>query len=109
MDKKGQFFERLFKARYHSVYSFFLKKLGSSEDAADGTQETFMRMMRHNDAISLNAPESHTFSAQPATLPRTYSALVLFAQNIQSLPTLRCSLPHYPFRMLRWIPESNGN
>jgi len=61
MDKKGQFFERLFKARYHSVYSFFLKKLGSSEDAADASQETFMRMVRHNGTISLKTPESYLF------------------------------------------------
>lgn len=61
MDKKGQFFERLFKARYHSVYSFFLKKLGSPEDAADASQETFMRMVRHNGAISLSSPDSYLF------------------------------------------------
>ena len=61
MDKKGQFFKRLFKARYHSVHSFFLKKLGSSEDAADASQETFMRMVRHNGAISLKSPDSYLF------------------------------------------------
>ena len=62
MDKKGQFFKRLFKARYHSVYSFFLKRLGSSEDAADASQETFMRMVRHNGTISLRSPDSFIFS-----------------------------------------------
>jgi RNA polymerase sigma-70 factor (ECF subfamily) len=62
MDKKGQFFELLFKARYHSVRNFFLKKLGSSEDAADASQETFLRMMRHNGAICLKSPESYLFS-----------------------------------------------
>lgn len=61
MDKKGQFFKRLFKTRYHSVHSFFLKKLGSSEDAADASQETFMRMVRHNGAISLRSPDSYLF------------------------------------------------
>lgn len=61
MDKKGQFFERLFKARYYTVYSFFLKKLGSSEDAADGTQETFLRMVRYNGTISLRSPDSYLF------------------------------------------------
>ena len=61
MDKKGQFFKRLFKTRYHSVYSFFLKRLGSSEDAADASQETFMRMVRHNGAISLKSPDSYLF------------------------------------------------
>ncbi|MDL1962663.1 MAG: hypothetical protein LWX01_13425 [Deltaproteobacteria bacterium] len=33
MDKKQELLKRLFKARYHSVYGFFLKRLGSSEDA----------------------------------------------------------------------------
>ncbi len=61
MDKKGQFFKRLFKARYYSVYSFFLKRLGSPEDAADASQETFMRMVRHNGTISLKTPESYLF------------------------------------------------
>ena len=61
MDKKRGFFERLFKARYHSVYSFFLRRLGSSEDAADASQETFMRLMRHNGTISLKSPDSYLF------------------------------------------------
>ncbi|OPX39910.1 MAG: hypothetical protein B1H13_08745 [Desulfobacteraceae bacterium 4484_190.3] len=62
MDKKQEFFTRLFKERYHSVYSFFLKRLGSSEDAEDASQETFMRMVRHNGAICLKSPESYLFS-----------------------------------------------
>ncbi|MBE9570821.1 MAG: sigma-70 family RNA polymerase sigma factor [Proteobacteria bacterium] len=61
MGKKEEFFERLFKARYHSIYSFFLKRLGSSEDAQDACQETFMRMVRHNGTISLNSPDSYLF------------------------------------------------
>ena len=61
MDTKGQFFERLFKERYNSVYCFFLRKLGSAGDAADASQETFMRMVRFNGAISLKAPESYLF------------------------------------------------
>ena len=62
MDKRRDFFERIFKERYHSVYSFFLKRLGSSEDAADASQEAFMRMVRHNGAISLKSPDSYLFS-----------------------------------------------
>ena len=61
MDKKEELLKRLFKARHHSVYNFFLKKLGFSEDAADGTQETFLRMVRHNGAISLKSPDSYLF------------------------------------------------
>jgi RNA polymerase sigma-70 factor (ECF subfamily) len=38
-----------------------LKKLGSSEDAADASQETFLRMVRHNGAISLKSPDSYLF------------------------------------------------
>jgi RNA polymerase sigma factor, sigma-70 family len=61
MDKKRDFFERLFKTRYHSVYSFFLKKLGSSEDAADGAQDTFLRLIRHNGTVSLRSPDAYLF------------------------------------------------
>jgi RNA polymerase sigma-70 factor (ECF subfamily) len=53
--------KQLFRARYHSVRNFFLKKLGSSEDAEDACQETFMRMVRHNGTISLNSPDSYLF------------------------------------------------
>jgi len=61
MDKKKELLKHLFKARYHSVNSFFLRKLGSSEDAADASQETFMRMVRHNGTISLRSPDSYLF------------------------------------------------
>jgi RNA polymerase sigma-70 factor (ECF subfamily) len=61
MDKKQELLKRLFKERYHSVYSFFLKRLGSSENAEDACQETFMRMVRHNGTISLNSPDSYLF------------------------------------------------
>lgn len=62
MDKKQELLKQLFKARYHSVHSFILKKLGSPEDAADASQETFMRMVRHNGTISLKSPDSFIFS-----------------------------------------------
>ena len=55
MDKKQELLKHLFKARYHSVNSFFLRKLGSSEDAADASQETFMRMARHNATMVQSA------------------------------------------------------
>jgi len=61
MDKKQELLKQLFKARYHRVHSFFLKKLGCSEDAEDACQETFMRMVRHNGAISLKSPDSYLF------------------------------------------------
>ena len=61
MDKKQEFFAQLFKERYHSVYNFFLKRLGSSEDAADGTQDTFLRLIRHNGTVSLRSPDAYLF------------------------------------------------
>lgn len=61
MDKRQEFFARLFKERYHSVYNFFFKKLGSSDDAEDACQETFMRMVRSNGTISLKSPEAYLF------------------------------------------------
>ncbi|MGB9500411.1 MAG: RNA polymerase sigma factor [Dissulfuribacterales bacterium] len=79
MDKKGKIFERLFRARYHSVYGFFLKKLGSSEDAADACQETFMRMVRHNGAICLKSPESYLFS-----VARNFATDVLRTRAVRS-------------------------
>ncbi len=51
MDKKQELLKQLFKARYHSVHSFFLKKLGSSEDAADASQVSANPFFSTNDSI----------------------------------------------------------
>jgi RNA polymerase sigma-70 factor (ECF subfamily) len=36
-----------------------LKKLGSHEDAADGAQEVFMRLIRHNGTAKLDCPDAY--------------------------------------------------
>lgn len=59
MKKKEQFWEQLFNTHYHNVYIFFLKKLGSSEDASDASQETFMRVVSHNGTARLDSPAGY--------------------------------------------------
>ncbi len=48
MDKKEHFWEQFYASHYHSVYSFFLKRLRSAQDANDASQETFFRVMRND-------------------------------------------------------------
>ena len=59
MDQKQEFFARLVKERYHNVYNFFLRRLDSHEDAADGAQEVFMRLIRHNGTAELDSPDAY--------------------------------------------------
>ena len=108
MDKKQEFFERLFKAQFHSIYSFFLKKLSSCENAEDASQETFMRMARHNGAINLKAPDSYLFS-----IARNLATDMLRTRSVRSKYTEISDIEAQPstalFRMRRWIPGSSGN
>lgn len=53
MDQENELVIQLYENRYRGLYHFFLKKLGSHEDAADGAQEVFMRLIRHNGTASL--------------------------------------------------------
>ncbi len=51
----SQFYEN----HYCRIYSFFLKKLRSHEDAADGVQEVFMRLIRHNGTAKLDSTDGY--------------------------------------------------
>ena len=43
--------------------NFFIRGYRTTEDAADASQETFLRMVRHNGAICLKSPESYLHDA----------------------------------------------
>ena len=59
MDQENELVIQLYENRYRSLYHFFLKKLGSHEDAADGAQEVFMRLIRHNGTAKLDCPDAY--------------------------------------------------
>ena len=59
MKNTERLWQGIFDTHYHNVYDFFLKKLGSSEDAADASQETFMRVVRRKGTIKLDSPAGY--------------------------------------------------
>jgi RNA polymerase sigma-70 factor (ECF subfamily) len=59
MDQENELVIQLYENRYRSLYHFFLKKLGSHEDAADGAQEVFMRLIRYNGTAKLDCPDAY--------------------------------------------------
>ena len=63
MDQENELVIQLYENRYRSLYNFFLKKLGSREDAADGAQEVFMRLIRHNGTAGLDSPDAYIWQA----------------------------------------------
>lgn len=56
MDQSQEYIGKLFRERYRSLYNYFLGKLGCHEDAADGCQEAFARLVRSNDAKRVESP-----------------------------------------------------
>jgi RNA polymerase sigma-70 factor (family 1) len=63
MDQENELVIQLYENRYRSLYNFFLKKLGSREDAADGAQEVFMRLIHHNGTAKLDSPDAYIWQA----------------------------------------------
>ncbi|WP_321415021.1 sigma-70 family RNA polymerase sigma factor [uncultured Desulfobacter sp.] len=59
MKNTEQLWQRIFDIHYHNVYGFFLKRLDSPEDAADASQETFMRVVRRNGTVKLDSPAGY--------------------------------------------------
>ena len=59
MDQENELVIQLYKNNYRSLYNFFLKKLGSHEDAADGAQEVFTRLIRHHGTAELDSPDGY--------------------------------------------------
>jgi len=49
----------LYREHYNGIYRFFLKRLGSPEEAADSVQEVFMRLVRHNGIALLDSPTGY--------------------------------------------------
>lgn len=50
---------QLYKKHYNGIYRFFLKRLKSPEDASDGAQEVFMRLIRHKGVAVLSSPTAY--------------------------------------------------
>ena len=59
MKNTEQLWQRIFDSHYHNVYGFFLKRLDSPEDAADASQETFMRVVRRSCTVKLDSPAGY--------------------------------------------------
>ena len=59
MEQEKELVIQLYENHYRRLYNFFLKKLGSHEDAADGAQEVFMRLIRHNGTAELDSPDAY--------------------------------------------------
>ena len=59
MKDTEQLWQQVFDTHYYNVYGFFLKRLGSPEDAADASQETFMRVVRREGAIKIGSPAGY--------------------------------------------------
>jgi RNA polymerase sigma-70 factor (ECF subfamily) len=59
MKQEKELVVQLYENHYHSLYNFFLKRLGSHEDAADGAQEVFMRLIRHHGTAELDSPDGY--------------------------------------------------
>ncbi len=59
MDQRQQLWGKLYKAHYHSIYNFFYQRLGSTQDAADASQETFLRVVRNEKAYCLDSPSGY--------------------------------------------------
>ncbi len=55
MKNADRLWQRVFDTHYYNVYVFFLKRLDSPEDAADASQETFMRVVRRNSIVRLDS------------------------------------------------------
>ncbi|MGD9161177.1 MAG: sigma-70 family RNA polymerase sigma factor [Desulfobacteraceae bacterium] len=61
MDKKQNNILTVFSEYYGGIYNIFLNKLNCHEDAADGCQETFIRLIRYNDTIEVKSPRAFLF------------------------------------------------
>ena len=61
MNRCDSYFEKIFKNNYSEVYSFLLKKLGSSDDASDTAQDTFLRMAKCCGQTNISSPKSYLY------------------------------------------------
>ena len=61
MEQEKELVIQLYKDHYRTLYDFFLKKLGSHDDAADGVQEAFKRLIGHNGRTEPRSPDAYLF------------------------------------------------
>ena len=58
-ESEKELINQLYKDNYGRIYRFFLKRLGSSEDAADAAQEVFKRFIGRNRVATLDSPAGY--------------------------------------------------
>ena len=63
MSQRKESVSQFYENHYRRIYNFFLKKLRSHEDAADGVQEVFMRLIRHNGTAGPASPDGYIWRA----------------------------------------------
>jgi RNA polymerase sigma factor (sigma-70 family) len=58
-DTKQTRIELLFREQYRTLYSFFLRRTQSAPDAAELSQEVYLRMLRVQDYEAIREPEHY--------------------------------------------------
>ena len=88
MKNKRQFWEQLCTTHYKQLYGFFLKRLGSPQDAADASQETFLRVVRRGgsavDSVDLESPGGYLWQTAQNMLKEILRSHATQARGIDS-------------------------
>jgi len=86
MKNTEQLWQRIFDTHYHNVYGFFLKRLGSPEDAADASQETFMRVVRRKGTVRLDSPTGYIWRTAKNLVKEIKRTKALYSKWMSSQP-----------------------
>lgn len=82
----GAFFETLHEQEEDKVRRFFQRRLRNREDAADATQETFLRMLSVPRSILIENPQAYLFqvarSVARVAVARSMKEMELFAEEM---------------------------
>jgi len=84
MKNTERLWQRIFDTHYHNVYGFFLKRLDSPEDAADASQETFMRVVRRDGTVKLDSPAGYIWRTAQNLVKEIKRAKVISSKWISS-------------------------
>jgi len=85
MSQEKEVVIRLYKTHYHSLYNFFLKRLGSHEDAADAVQEAFKRLIGSNGTGKMKSPEAYLFQIAKNLVVDMLRSKSIHAKYIESV------------------------
>lgn len=73
-ERNKDLIHRLFEERSGALKAFFRRRIRSKPDAADLTQEVYLRMLRVKDSDAIRNPEGYLFTVA-SNLAREYSIL----------------------------------